>query len=125
MASWSRAIGYGFLVWAITFAVSLGVSPLRTSWRTLFESIMPVVLAAVVVAFALLYFRRVAVAFVREGVWLGLLWLLINWIVDLPLMLSPPMNMTLAEYAADVGLTYVMIPVITVGLGAARSASGS
>ncbi len=37
-------------------------------------------------------------------------------------MLSPPLNMTFLEYAADIGLTYVLMPIITTGMGAALAA---
>jgi hypothetical protein len=72
-----------------------------------------------VVWFGVLYFKGVKQDFVREGLMIGLLWLAISLIIDLPLMLSGgPMQMTLAEYVADIGVTYLLIPVVTVGLGA-------
>jgi hypothetical protein len=80
---------------------------------------MPLVLTVVVVVGAVLYFHRVQTSFVKEGVVLGVLWLAISVLIDLPLMLSPPMNYTLVEYAADIGLTFLMMPVITVGIGVA------
>ena len=36
-------------------------------------------------------------------------------------MLSAPMNYTLTEYAADIGLTYVIIPTITLGIAVAAT----
>ena len=33
------------------------------------------------------------------------------------LLFGGPMLMTVGEYLADIGATYVMIPVITIGLG--------
>jgi len=48
-----------------------------------------------------------------------------NIALDLPLMLSPSqMQMTLAEYGADIGLTYAMIPIITAGIGIVRAQGG-
>jgi hypothetical protein len=118
MSSWRRALLLGLVVWLIPFAVSFVIVPLNGSWRSLFESIMPVVLSAVVVACALRYFRRVGAASLREGLYLGLLWLGISVLIDLPLMLSPPINMAPLEYAADIGVTYLMIPIITAGIAA-------
>jgi hypothetical protein len=117
MASWGKALLFGFLVWLIPFAVAFVIFPLKESWRPLFESIMPLVLTVAVVVCAGLYFRRVRTAYVKEGLLLGILWFLISVLIDLPLMLNPPINMTLAEYAADIGLTYLIIPVITLGMG--------
>jgi hypothetical protein len=49
-----------------------------------------------------------------------MLWLAICVLIDAPLMLfGGPMQMTIAEYMGDIGLTYLMIPAITVGIGAA------
>ena len=79
---------------------------------------MPVTVAATVVVLALRYFR-LASASRREGLTLGLVWLAISVLIDVPLMLSPPINYTLAEYVADVGVTYLLMPVITWGIAAA------
>jgi hypothetical protein len=40
-----------------------------------------------------------------------------NLLLDAPLFSQGPMRMTLPNYLADIGLTYLMIPVITLGLG--------
>ena len=56
----------------------------------------------------------------------GLLWFAVNVAIDLPLMLAPsPMQMSLSEYVANIGLTYALIPIITVGMGIARAQGGS
>jgi len=124
MLSFRKAVLFGFLVWLIAFMVAFAMFPIRESWRALFESIMPVVVTAATVGFALLYFRKVPTAFVREGVMLGALWLALNVVIDLPLMLTGPMKMTLLEYAADIGLTYLIIPTVTIGIGLARAQRG-
>jgi hypothetical protein len=121
MTSWRRAIGYGVLVWLVPFVVAFAAVGLKDSWRSLFESIMAVTVAAVVVPLALWYFRRVPQPTAREGVLLGLVWLAISVLIDLPLMLSPPISYSPQEYVADVGVTYLMIPVITGGIGGAAT----
>jgi hypothetical protein len=119
MTSLRKALLFGFFIWLIPFVVAFLIFPLRESSRPLFESIMPVAVTAAVVWFGVLYFKGVKQDFVREGLMIGLLWLAISLIIDLPLMLSGgPMQMTLAEYVADIGVTYLLIPVVTVGLGA-------
>lgn len=116
MASWGRAIGLGLLVWLIPFLVAFLAFPLKESWQSLFESIMAVTLSLVVVVCAVRYMRRVSDYSLRESAGLGAIWFTICVLIDLPLMLNPPINYTLVEYAADIGLTYVMIPVITTGM---------
>lgn len=122
MVSIGRAFVSGVVLWFITFATAFAVFPLRESNRPLFESIMPVVLALGTVLLAHRYFRKVSEQFAREGLLLGLLWLGVNVAIDLPLMLPPsPMQMTLSEYLADIGVTYLLIPVITTGMGWSRA----
>jgi hypothetical protein len=125
MTSWRKAILLGFLVWLIPFAAALTISPLKESWRLLFESIMPVVLSAVVALLTFIYFHVVEGRWLREGLLLGFLWFAMSVLIDLPLMLGPPLNMPLAEYVADIGVTYLMVPIITTAMATAFGRSGS
>lgn len=124
MTSLGKAVLSGAGVWAVPFVVAFLIFPLRQSARPLFESIMPVAVAGATVGFAVPYFRSVGTAFIREGLGLGLLWLLICAAIDAPLMLfGGPMKMTVGQYVADIGVTYLMIPVITLGMGAVLAQS--
>jgi hypothetical protein len=116
-----RLVVYGLLVWAIPFAVAFAAFALRDNWRSLFESIMAVTLAATVTVLALDYLRRMDAGHVASGLIAGLVWMPISVVIDLPLMLPAPIAMPFGEYLADIGLTYVMIPVITTGIGAAMA----
>ncbi|TFG50770.1 MAG: hypothetical protein E4H37_08835 [Gemmatimonadales bacterium] len=119
MTSIKRALLFGLLIWLIPFAVAFVIFPLRESSRPLFESIMPVAIAVATVMFGVLYFRRVTRQHLREGILIGLIWLVMCLLIDMPLMLlGGPMQMTLSEYISDIGVTYLMIPVITIGMGA-------
>lgn len=118
MTSIGKALLFGVVVWLVPFVVAFLIFPLRESSRALFESIMPVAVAGATVALGVVYMARVSRGFVREGVLLGCLWLAICVAIDAPLMLfGGPMHMTIGEYLADIGVTYLMIPVITTGLG--------
>ncbi len=121
MAAFGRAVLYGFVVWLVPFVVAFAIFPLRESARPLFESIMPVAIAAGTVTLGVIYFQRVRVGLVREGLLLGGLWFAISVLIDAPLMLlGGPMQMSVSQYVADIGVTYLMIPVITLGLGLVR-----
>jgi hypothetical protein len=120
LTSLRQAILLGLVVWFVPFVVAFCIFPLKETWRSLFESIMPVTLAAVVTVGGLLYLRKLPSPSVREGLLLGLIWLTISLAIDLPLMLSPPIRMSPLEYMADIGLTYLMTPIITAGLAIAR-----
>ena len=118
MASIRKALLFGFLVWLIPFVVAFAVFPFRETNRALFESIMAVVLALATVFFGVLYVRGVTRRFVIEGVLIGVIWYAISVVIDAPLMLlGGPMKMTFGEYMADIGLSYLLIPAITIGLG--------
>ena len=99
------------------FMVAFLIFPLRTSNRPLFESIMPAVVTLCVVIFANLYFRKLGKKFLKEGVLLGILWLVISLVIDLLLFMKGPMAMPLVDYMADIGLTYLIIPTVTIGFG--------
>jgi len=116
MQSMKRAFAYGFLVWLLTLLVSMALFPLKRSWPVLFDSIMPVALALCAVIFANRYFHRCAASSLREGLLLGAIWLVMNWLLDWPLFSNGPMRMSMVNYIADIGLTYLMLPIITVGI---------
>jgi ABC-type tungstate transport system substrate-binding protein len=117
MTSIRKAIIFGFLVWAIPFAVAFMIFGIRESNRPLFESIMPVVLTGCAVLFSVLYFKKADKTSTTEGLKLGLIWLVISLIIDLGMFMQGPMKMPLVDYIADIGFTYLIIPIITTGCG--------
>jgi hypothetical protein len=117
MKSLRWALVFGFLIWLIPFTVSILIFPLRTSNRPLFESIMPVVVTLCAVVLSILYFRKLGGGFVREGILLGVMWFVISIVIDLLMFMWGPMKMTFAEYMMDIGLTYLVIPTVTIGFG--------
>lgn len=110
---------FGFLVWLIPLIVSFLIFGLHEDYRPLFESIMTVAVTLSVVIFSVLHFKTVDKDYVKEGVMIGITWLIINLIIDLIIMvlLESPMQMSIGDYMMDIGLTYVIIPVITIGFG--------
>jgi hypothetical protein len=112
-----RALVCGFLIWLIPFVVAVAIYPVKRASQVLFDSIMPVVLAVCVMGAAQYYFRAVTAHFTREGLVTGMVWMVMNLLLDAPLFSHGPMKMTVAAYFADIGLTYLMIPVIAIGAG--------
>lgn len=117
MKSIKKTLLYGFLIWLIPFITAFLIFPIRESNRALFESIMPIVITASVVFFAYHYFKKLDNNFVKEGLLLGVIWLAISFIVDLTMFMQGPMKMSFADYLMDIGLTYLIMPIITIGLG--------
>lgn len=119
MGSRVRLIVYGFLVWLIPFLVAVIFFPTRIEWREMFESIMAVTLVLTVTVLAFDHLRRLTNGQAMAGLIAGIAWMAICIVIDLPLMLSQYIGMSLGEYVGDIGATYLLIPVITTGLGAA------
>lgn len=111
------ALLYGFLIWLIPFVLSILIFPIHEQDRPFFESIIPVVLTAVTVYFALRYSRTDPIDTLQEGLTLGILWMLICIVVDLPLFSYGPMKMPFVNYWKDIGFTYLIIPIILTGFG--------
>lgn len=105
----------GVFIWLITFLVSVVIFPLRHTDRPLFESIMPVVLTLSVMLFAFVYFKRVESDFAREGILVGIVWFLVSFAIDQLMFNFGPMKMAFIDYIKDIGLTYLIIPIITAG----------
>ncbi len=122
MNSWGRALGMGFLVWLIPFLVAFSIFSLHESSRPLFESIMAVTVTGSAVLLGILYLRRIARNQLREAVRLGVIWFVAAVAIDAPLMLlGGPMKMTFMQYMADIGITYICIPIVVTGIGFAFS----
>jgi len=114
--SW-KIIIFGVLTWMIPFLVSVFLFPVHLTQRPLFESVMAVVVTLCAVVFAGLYLGNVESGYLTQGIVIGLTWMVINVLIDLPLFSTGPMAMPLGDYVNDIGLTYLIIPVVSVGFG--------
>ncbi|MBI2823957.1 MAG: hypothetical protein HYX69_04610 [Planctomycetia bacterium] len=119
MRTVARELGLAVAAWLAPFAASIFLFPLKQSSPPLFDSLMGVLLAGSTVLLGCAYLRRTAGRFVVCGARIGLIWMAANWVLDAPMFSAGPMAMGLGQYVADIGLAYLMIPVITIGLGVA------
>lgn len=119
-----KAILYGFLTWLILFIIAFVAFIVHESNRPLFESIMAVACTTVAMVFTLMYFRNVRSDFVKEGLYLGLTFFIINILIDIPLFLfGGPMMTTFGGYMSDIGITYLLFFAVTIGVGYSRQAT--
>ena len=116
-----KELAFAIAAWLIPIAASVAIFPLKKAHAPLFDSLMGVVLTASTVTLGLLYLRRHGDRPVASGLRAGALWVAVNWLLDGLMFSSGPMKMTLAQYAGDIGTAYLMIPVVTAGLGAAAT----
>ncbi len=118
MNKYLKIVIFGVLLWLVPFTVSFFIYPLKTAGNPLFESIMPLTITIMIVSLTYLYLKNIETDFIKEGVLIGVVWFIINLAIDLVLFLPPsPMQMSFKAYMADIGITYLMIPVITIGMG--------
>jgi hypothetical protein len=115
---WRRRLTGAFLSWLVPFAAAIpfyGPGGLLIDIH-LFKSIMIVtgsVTAAILVVWS---FRAIETDFTREAIVTGILWLLVNWLLDL-IVLVGLLGTPVLDYAGQIGLRYLMIPVMVIMAG--------
>jgi hypothetical protein len=114
-----KLVLYGVLSWLVPFIIAIPFySPSGEPLIAvpLFKSLMVVTGAATGAILLILYFRGVTGGYLRAGAMAGLVWLLINWVLDLAILL-PLSGQTISEYGAQIGLRYLNIPIMGMMLG--------
>jgi hypothetical protein len=109
----------GLLSWLIPFVASfVFFGPSGALWisQPLFKSIMVLVGGASGVWLLWLAFRRLPPTG-STGLAIGALWLVINLLLD-ALVLLPMSGMGFVPYFMDIGLRYLMLPLIAWAMGA-------
>ncbi|WP_440951917.1 hypothetical protein [Methanococcoides sp. FTZ1] len=116
-----RNVSYGFLEWLIPFAASFLFYTQEGDLTIdifFFKSIM-IVVGSISAAFLLIsYFKNIDADYFKEGVIVGLVWFAINILLDL-LVLIPISGMSISDYFMQIGLRYIVIPVMTITVGTA------
>lgn len=115
---------FGVAVWAVPFAAGMAMFPIVPPETALFDTLMSVAMAFSASVFGYLHMARSANPSLDRGLLAGTVWLLISLALDVPFFIFGPeqMRMSPDAYMADIGFTYVMIPIIvgTTGLALAR-----
>ncbi len=112
---------YGVLTWLIPFCIAVPFYSRDGQLLIdifLFKSIMIIVGSATGAFFLLRYFMHVTNQCLREGVVLGLSWLVINLLLDFAVLI-PMTGMSLEDYSYQIGLRYLTIPIFSVAIGLA------
>jgi hypothetical protein len=117
---------FGFLSWLIPFLVSIPFYSMQGVLLVdvfLFKSIMIVVGSLVGTVLMVVLFLRLREGYLREGILIGFSWLVINWVMD-SLVLLPMSGMDAATYFSQIGIRYLVIPIIAIGMGFILERSG-
>ena len=111
---------FGFLLWLIPFVVSFAFydrsGTLQVSYD-LFKSVMIVISSLMGCYLIYLYFKKTEDDFMKEGLLIGITWLVINLVLDL-CVLVPLTKMEVPHYFASIGLRYLQIPMMCIMAGA-------
>jgi uncharacterized membrane protein YpjA len=114
-----RMLVYGFFTWLIPFLAAflfygkdgkLAIDPL------VFKVVIAVIGGIVGIAFLVAYFKRIDKDYLTEGVIIGTVWLVMNIVLDL-LTLVMMFQMQIGTYLMQIGLSYLMIPTMAIGMG--------
>lgn len=120
-----REAGYAFLAWLIPFAMSVCIFPLKRSHPPIFETLMGMTLVGATVLLGCIYLRHRDSRFLVTSARIGVTWMAANWLLDGLMFSSGPMKMSLAQYLNEIAGAYLVIPLITIGLGAAAARSAN
>lgn len=111
-----RMIGYGAAIWLIAFIVGIITYPIANYYYIFFKTIMVVTGAVVGAIFTVLYFTKIDGRYLEEGILIGIVWVVGNWILDFAFLL-PLSQQPIGQYLLEIGLRYLSIPAMTVTVG--------
>ncbi len=111
-----KIINYGLLTWLIPSLITVILSSFLAAIN-IFEIVSAVAIAVTVILFSYLYFKGINENFVKEGLLIGIIWLIISIILDLILIAVGISQLNLTSYVVYVAPLYIIIPVITLGFG--------
>ena len=118
MKSIKKALIFGFLSWLIPFVFAFLFFNQKGELlinQLLFKNIMIVTASYFTVFLIIKYFKTVDKNYVKEGIMLGVLWMVINLVLDMVTIV--PMGKPLGVYLPQIGLGYLMIPAMTILAG--------
>jgi hypothetical protein len=114
-----RIIFYGFFTWLIPFLVSIpfySQAGVLLVDQQFFKSIMIIVGSLTGGVLIVTLFQKMSIGYLTAGYIVGVCWLMINWALDL-LILIPMSNLDITSYFLQIGLRYLMIPVMSIMAG--------
>lgn len=112
---------YGFLAWLIPFVVSIFFYTKEGGLRIdiiFFKTIMIVVGSITGAILLISYFKKINASYLKEGIYVGITWFVINILLDL-LVLIPMSGMAISDYFLQIGLRYLIMPVMSIMVGVA------
>lgn len=110
---------FGLLTWLTSFIVSwffYSKEGQPVIDLIIIKTIMIVLFSILGAVLLILCFKGIHKNYLGEGIGVGIVWLVINWILDL-VVLVPMAKMAIGIYFAHIGLRYLMIPTMSISMG--------
>lgn len=110
---------FGIIIWLIPFIMAFFFYTPAGQLSVdifLFKTIMLLIGNLTGVIFLVIYLRKTEKNYLKESIIIGLIWLLINYILDFVILL-PMSKMSVGDYFIQIGLRYLLLPVVSIGFG--------
>jgi len=117
----SRNLLYGFLAWLIPFVASIFFYTKDGGLSIdifFFKTIMIIVGSISGAILLISYFKKINIGYLKEGIYVGITWFVINILLDL-LVLIPMSGLAISDYFLQIGLRYLVMPVMSIMVGVA------
>ena len=109
---------YGFLIWLLTYTISSIVQPVIIENIEYVNIIVPLSIIIVTGFFGILYIRNIDENEVIEGIKVGILFIIIDVILDIIFFIIPHyQNVLILNYPMHVGYMIIIMLTITTLLG--------
>jgi len=109
----------GVLLWLIPFCAGMAGFPLQASNETLFDTLVTLFVAIAAVVNATYFGHAVIARSVAAATGLGMLWWIVCLVIDMPIFVLV-LNMPVADYISDIGLSYGIAPIFMAGFALAN-----
>lgn len=111
-----KKIGYGLIVWVVPYVSAIPLLGLMERDPLFFKTIMIVIGGLIGAICVVLYFSKVEKNYLNEGITLGIVWIIVNWLLDFVALL-PLSKMPYGQYFKEIGLRYLVMLAMTVPVG--------
>lgn len=119
MKKFLRILLFGIITWLIPFVSAFFFYTKDGQLNIdiyLFKTIMILVGSLSGALFIILYLIKVSNNLLKESILIGLAWLIINYLLDF-IILLPMSGMALGEYFTQIGLRYLVLPIMSITVG--------
>ncbi|MFQ5974978.1 MAG: hypothetical protein ACE5J5_01500 [Candidatus Hydrothermarchaeales archaeon] len=119
MKRWTKIGLFGILTWLVPFVTGFFFYTPEGGLligEIFFKTIMILVGSVVGAVLIVIIFKEIESEYLKNGITIGIAWLLINWILDFVILL-PMAEMNISTYFMEIGLRYLTIPVTSTAIG--------